>query len=100
MAKPIGERLLEAVSILEQIGPCHAEDVQRLMRDMHKDHGYKYLGCAADRGWVTVTGGLRKRVYAVVPGWDVAAKIRQQTGVHPLVRPRLPKVHELQAAWM
>jgi len=100
MGRPIGARLLEAVSILEEIGPCHAEDVQRLMRDMRQDHAYKYLGRAAERGWVTVKGGLRKRVYAVVPGWDLAAKPRQQTGVHPLVRPRLPKVHPLQAAWM
>ena len=98
MGRPIGARLIEAVSIVESIGPCRAGEVRKRMLDINRDNASKYLDRAQRKGWVTVSGELYHRVYAAVPGWqdriDGCA-----SGVRALPMVRAVKQHHLQAVW-
>ena len=98
MGRPIGARLIEAVSIVESIGPCRAGEVRKRMLDINRDNASKYLDRAQRKGWVTVSGELYHRVYTAVPGWqdriDGCA-----SGVRALPVARAVKQHHLQAVW-
>lgn len=98
MGRPIGARLIEAVSIVESIGPCRAGEVRKRMVDINRDNASKYLDRAQRRGWVTVSGELYRRVYAVVPGWQDKI-VGYDTGVRAMPAVRAVKQHHLQSVW-
>ena len=50
MGRPIGARLIEAVSIVEAIGPCRAGEVRKRMVDINRDNASKYLDRAQRKG--------------------------------------------------
>ena len=98
MGRPIGARLIEAITIVEAIGPCRACEVQKRMVDINRDNASKYLDRAHRRGWVTVSGELYHRVYAAVPGWQDEID-DYASGVRALPVARAVKQHHLQAVW-
>ena len=98
MGRPIGARLIEAVTILETIGPARSREVGNRMSGLNRDNAVKYLDRAQQRGWVVVTGELYKRVYTVVPGWqnkiaDYAMGVRELPPAPPV------RQHHLQQVW-
>ena len=98
MGRPIGARLIEAVSIVEAIGPCRAGEVRKRMVDINRDNASKYLDRAQRKGWVTVSGELYRRIYAVVPGWQDKVD-GSASGVSALPIARDVRQHKLQLVW-
>ena len=98
MGRPIGARLIEAVTILEAIGPSRSREVLVRMDGMGKDNASKYLDRAQRRGWVTVEGALYKRVYTAVPGWQDRIDALS-SGVRDMPVVRAVTQHPLQQVW-
>lgn len=98
MGRPIGARLIEAITIVEAIGPCKAGEVRKRMVDINRDNASKYLDRAQRKGWVTVSGELYHRVYAVVPGWQDGVD-SLKSGVRAMPAARAVRQHHLQLVW-
>lgn len=85
MARPIGERIKQVVTIVDEMGQATANQVLERMTGVCKHNVGKYCSRAVGLGLMTADRSAYRVVYRVIDGWrEVVAKRR------PIERPAPP----------